>query len=100
MTNSTKDFTEEFNSRRKKFRPLAIVMVLYILIVLMVVPIILAVAGAFTQTSFCAYGLIAFIPGIFFTVKAVKFMRCPNCNKYMGLALPKFCPLCGAHIQK
>lgn len=93
-----KNFTQEFALQRKKFRPWAILILLTVLALGVVLPLLFSVL-TFSPTFFKTYITIGSVVLLFAIPSAIKYSKCPNCKKFMGRTISKFCPTCGAQIQ-
>lgn len=94
-----KDFTKEFSTQRAKFLPYAIITSVTIFGIIIVLPVLFFILefGKNFLTIYlavCLGILLICIPSM------ILFATCPNCHKYMGRDLSKFCPVCGVKIRK
>lgn len=99
MRTSKKDFTKEFEIRRKRFLPWAILILISVLGIIIILPILYATSDLDIK-SLGIYGTIFAILLMLAINKVIQYSKCPNCKKYMGRDISKFCPICGVQIQK
>lgn len=95
----TIDFTKQYKKQREKFRPWAIFMLVIMTALTIILPILaitIQIDKSFVMTyvAICVGLLILTVPSL------IKASKCPNCKKYMGRDLSRFCPVCGVQIQK
>ncbi len=98
MNESKPNFTQAFSEQKTKLRPYAITASIATLAIIIGSPILFLLNARATfltvhLTIFLVI-LLACIPSI------IKASHCPNCQKYMGKSIGKFCSLCGVQLQK
>lgn len=97
MQNEKKDFTSEFQLQLKKLRPWSFLIVaLFLLFLLATLIIFIFELEILYLQIISGIILTSFIPLLFLFV---KYLRCPNCKKFMGRNVGNFCPLCGVKIR-
>ncbi|MDD3740352.1 MAG: hypothetical protein PHH30_03850 [Bacteroidales bacterium] len=99
MLNNEKDFSDQYREKVKKFKPWGILIFVDFVLIIVGLPFAYFVlslnsTGILIYLVLCAILLLVCVPFLITTLK------CPNCGKFMGRDIGKYCPLCGVKIRK
>ena len=99
MPNSKENFTKQFAEQKTKFRPWAVLLLIDTVALTIILPILFFTIKL-NKTFITAYITIFAVLIVVALPQVIKVSRCPNCKKYMGRDISKFCPVCGVQIQE
>jgi len=93
------DFSKEFSKQRAKFFPYAIALAIMAFAIIIILPILFFIFSL-SETFLIAYLIICLGILLVCIPSWLKTSTCPNCKKFMGRDLSKFCPVCGVRIKE
>jgi hypothetical protein len=99
MSETIKDFTEEYSQTLKKSKPWSYVFILLFAILILVTPALFIFFDNI-ETFLLVFVIVCLILLLAVSIILVKAMICPSCRKFMGRDIGSFCPLCGVRIRK
>lgn len=99
MSETVKDFSEEYSQTLKKTKPWSYVFISLFALLIFVTPALLIFFNHL-ENFVLVFVIVCFALLITVSVILVKAMICPSCKKFMGRDIGSFCPLCGVRIRK
>ncbi|HNQ68420.1 MAG TPA: hypothetical protein PKN32_08580 [Bacteroidales bacterium] len=99
MDYKEKDFSNQYREQVKKFKPWGILIFVDFILIIAGLPFAYFVfnlnsTGIIIYLVFCALLLLVCVP--FF----INVLKCPNCGKFMGRDVGKYCSQCGVRIRE